>query len=476
MASISSSTLSSLGVGSGLDLSSLLDNLKANEQNRLVPLQNRKASFNTQFSAYGALTNSLTNLKDAADKLAGSDLYHAAKVGVEGDAVTATTDQAAVAGGYDVSVSQLARAQSLVGEPVADKDADIGGGGKISIAIGDADATEINLPKGGSSLTDIRDAINGAGAGVSASIIDDGSDTPFHLVLSSDNSGTANQITVKATDAAGASGTPLADLVDYDSQSGQGSMRETVAARDAKLTVNGVSVTRNSNTVDNAIDGVTLTLHSTTTEPSRVTTTRDNDQILGAIKSFVSAYNSYQKRADSLTAFNGADASGNGVLLGDSTARSVESELHASLTEATTGGAFSVLGDIGISLQTDGTLKIEDEDQLDAALTDNPNGVAALFGGDAGSDDENAGIAGGLSATIARMTDDNGLLSTARDGLQRSIDDVDKRIANMRDSIDATVERYRKQFVQLDSMMSSLNSTQSYLTTQLSQLNGSSSS
>ena len=476
MSSSYTSTISSLGVGSGLDLSSLLDGLKSSEQTRLQPLQLQKSSYTAQLSAYGTLTSAVTSLQSAADKLNDPSLYNSTKVSVAGDAVTATSSTDAVPGNYDVSVSQLAQAQSLVAAPVADKTADIGTGGTISLTVGSNKPVSIDLANGKSSLSDIRDAINNANAGVSASIIDDGSATPYHLVLSSDNTGTANQINISATDASGASGTPLADLLNYNSSTSTGNMTQTVAAQDASLSVNGIAITRGSNTVDDAIQGVTLTLNSTTTSANQVTTTRDDGTIKSAITSFVSAYNSYHTRVSALTAYNGSDASSNGILLGDSTARSVSSQLTQALNTPVSGNSLSVLSDVGISLQTDGTLKIEDESKLDSALSSDPHGLAQLFSGDPSKSATDDGVAGTLSATIDRVTGDNGVLTSASHGIQNTIDDVNKRMTAMQDSIDATVARYRQQFVQLDSLMSSLNSTQSYLTTQLSQLNSSSSS
>ncbi len=376
MSSSYTSTISSLGVGSGLNLSSLLDGLKSSEQTRLQPLQTQKSSYTAQLSAYGTLTSAVQNLQSAADKLNDPSLFDSTKVDVSGGAITATSSTDAVPGSYDVSVSQLAQSQSLVASPVADKTANIGAGGTISIAAGGNAPVKIDLASGQSSLTDIRDAINHANAGVSASIINDGSATPYRLVLSSDASGTANQITVSATDASGATGTPLADLLSYDSSAGTGSMTETVAAQDAKLSVNGIAITRSSNTVDNAIQGVTLTLNSITSSANQVSTTRDNGTIKSAIKNFVSAYNSYQGKAGALTAFNGSNPSSNGVLLGDSTARSVSSQLNKALNTPVSGNSLSVLSDIGISLQTDGTLKIDNESKLDTALASDPRGVA----------------------------------------------------------------------------------------------------
>lgn len=469
----SSSSISSLGVGSGLDLSSLLDSLQSSEQTRLQPLQSRLSSFNTQLSAYGRLTNSVNNLQSAADKLNDASLYQSTQVSTSGDAFTASSSKEAVPGSYSVSVTQLAQAQSLVAPAVADSAAALGTGGTITITTGDNDPVDIEIGEDNASLEDVRDAINAAGAGVSASIINDGSDTPYRLVLSSNDPGTDNQINISATDAAGGSGTQLSDVLGYDSAAGSGAMTETVAAQDAKLSVNGIDITRSSNTVEDAIQGVTLSLTGTTDadSPQSLTTTRDNDTIKGALTKFISAYNSYRSTADNLTAYN-ADAN-SGVLLGDSTARSVASRIRESLNTSVEGGDLSMLSDVGISLQTDGSLKVDDE-KLDAALNNDPRGVARLFSGDLASDVEDDGVAGAVSSAIAAMTDDNGLLSAASDGVQRSIDSVNDRMDQMQASIDSEIERYRQQFVQLDSLMSDLNSTQSYLTTQLSQLNSSS--
>lgn len=472
--SASNSMISSLGVGSNLDLGSLLDSLKSSEQQRLKPLEAQKSSYTSKLSAYGILTGAVTDLQSAADKLNDASLYASTKASVSGEAVSAQTDDNAIPGNYEIKVSQLARAQSLIAAPVAKDDEAIGKGGSITIAVGDDDPVTIDLSAQDSSLKGIRDAINNSDADVSASIINDGSDTPYRLVLSANESGEDHQITITASDAEGADGTPLSDFLDYDSATASGAMIETVAAQDAELSVNGVDITRDSNTVSGAIQGVTLSLSAITDSANEVSVTRDTGTIKNAVKGFVSAYNSYQDRADKLTAFDSDENSKSGILLGDSTARSVASRLRSALNTPVAGNDLSALSDIGISLQIDGTLEL-DEDKLDTALAKDPRGVARLFTGQAdGSDDD--GVAGHVSAAIAQMTDQYGLLTSASDGIQNSIDNVNDRMDRVQDSIDHTMERYRQQFIQLDSLMSDLNSTKSYLSTQLSQLGTSSSS
>lgn len=473
----SSSAITSLGVGSNLDLGSLLDNLKTSEQARLKPLATREASSKAQLSAYGTVQSALGNLKAAADGLNKSALFQSTSAAVSGEAFTAKTAEDAVPGRYSVQVNQLARAQSLYSAGVASSSDPIGAGGTLDIKLGGADgnsnqSVSIDLIAGDTSLEGVRDAINKADIGVSASIINDGGDSPYRLILSSNVTGTDNQISVTARD-----NTALADLVNYDSAAKSGSLTqpETGAAADAQLTVNGIPITRSSNTVADAIQGVTLSLDSTTESAESVSVARDDAGIKKAINTFVSAYNSFQKVADKLTGYNSETDIG-GLLNGDSTMRSVESSLRGVLNTAQSDGAFSGLAQIGVSLQKDGNtndlIMAVDDDVLSAALADKPADVAALFSGASDSVLDTDGVAGTLAKAIDNLTSDNGTLGAATAGTKRRISDTQDRMESMQVSIDATIERYRQQFVALDSLVSSLNSTKSYLTSQFDALNG----
>lgn len=467
-------SISSLGVGSNLDLSSLLSGLQQSEQSRLAPLQNMQASYQSRLSAYGVLQGALERLQGAAETLGKADIYDSTKLSTSAKAFSATVSDDAVAGSYTIDVDALAQAQSLVAAGQSASDETIGQGGTLTLSLGDAEGNigetvDIELASEDSSLEGIRDAINGADIGVSASIINDGSDSPYRLVLSADETGTASQISLSVDEPAGE--TALSDLLAYDSTSATGALEQTVAARDASLIVNGIAITSQSNTVEGAIQGVTLSLSAETESSETLTATRDDDAIKGAFETFVSAYNRLQTISGSLTAYGGEDGN-SGVLIGDSTVRSIQNQLRSALNTSVDGAAFSAMSQMGISLQTDGTMEIDDE-VFDAALADNLGDVEALMRGD--GSDTNTGVAGVLGNTLERLAGDNGLVAAATEGTENRLDGVADRMSRMQDSIDATVERYRQQFIELDSMMASLNSTSNYLTQQLSILNNNSS-
>ena len=467
-------TTSSLGVGSGLDLSSLLDNLKQSEQTRLNPLQRREASYNAKLTAYGTLQGAVDKFSTAAEKLGGADLYRGVKLDTAGEAFTATGSPEASAGRYQVSVNTLAQAQTLVSAGQADADAQIGSGGKITLSLGGgagsaSDSVDIDISAEQSSLSGIRDAINASGIGVTASIINDGSDRPNRLVLSSAATGTDSQISVSVADnSAGGGTTPLSDLLNYNGGSASNGLTQKVAASNASLSINGIDIQSQSNTVEDAIQGVTLSLTKTTDSPQALNATADRDSVKSAIQGFVDAYNSLHKTTASLTAFNGPDSQ-SGVLMGDSTARGVENQIRSALNTPIQGGQFFGLSQIGVSLQRDGTMKIDDA-KLSDALAKNLDGVSQLLAGG----ENGKGVSGVLADSLGRLTGDSGLLTAAKTGTQSTLKSIGDQKSRMQDSIDATVARYRTQFENLDKILNQLNSTQSYLSQQFSAMNKSS--
>ncbi|MES1948622.1 flagellar hook-associated 2 domain-containing protein [Salinisphaera sp. C84B14] len=451
----------------------MLDGLRSSEQQRLVPLQRQASSYNTKLSAYGTLQSSLANFQTAAESLGKASLYEGVKTTTDSDAFKAVASEKADPGSYSIEVEQLARSQSLVSAGQASVDDKIGSGGTITLSLGDAsgnvsETVDIDLAGADSSLSGIRDAINGADIGINASIVNDGSGTPYRLVLSSNTTGTASQISVSVAESNGDGSTPLGDLLNYDSTAGSGAMSQTVAARDAKLSVNGIAIVSQTNRVEEAIEGVTLTLSKTTSEPQSLTATRDTDSVKAALEKFVKAYNSVNTLSDKLTAFD-SEKEISGVLLGDSTARTAETRVRGALNTPISGGAFSSLAEIGISLQRDGTMKIDDE-KLDKALANNLADVGQLLAGK----DESGGLSKVLVSTLDAVAGEQGLLQSASNGMKTRIDNLTESMEREQESIDSTIARYQKQFVQLDSIMASINSTSNYLTQQFASLNKSS--
>ncbi|WP_324742038.1 flagellar filament capping protein FliD [Pseudomonas veronii] len=459
----STASITSLGVGSGLDLDSILTSLEeSKETSLLTPITNQETSVNAEISAYGTLTSALTELQTAAEALADSSLYESLTTSLSGSGVTAATTSEAEAGTYTLQVTQLAQAQSLSTDGVASKTTALGTG-TLTLQVGTASAVSITLDSSNNTLEGIRTAINASGAGVTASIVNDGSDTPYRLVLTSDSTGTESAMTVTYTSTD--STDEASSLFGYDGSSGN--MTQTVEALDAELTLNGISITSQSNTVEDAVQGVTLNL-SATGSSQTLTISQDTDTIYDAISAFVTAYNSYVSSVDTLTAYD-ADADTAGELLGDSTTRRISTELSSDLYTAIGSGTFSYLSQLGISLEVDGTLQI-DEDTLTSALTDNIDAVSEFF---IGSD--------GTSGFIGQMTDDldnyldedSGLIVARTDSLESKLEQLEERYAEKQALIDSEMARWTDEFTQLDTLISSLNSTSDYLTTQFDALNSS---
>lgn len=453
-------TISSLGIGSGLDLNGLLDQLRSSEREQLKPITQQQQSYKSQISAYGQLESSLSKFQDAAAKLNDAELFKGVTSEVTGSAVTAAGGTEAAPGRYDINVTQLARAQSLAADGIDDSTRALNSAGTLTLSVGDGADTDITIAAD-STLEDVRDSINASGAGVQASIVNDGDATnPYRLVLTSEATGTESEMDVSYSDP----GSELGGLMGYDSSGGTGgSMTQSVAAEDAALSVNGIDITSQSNTVEGAVQGVTLSLAEVDT--ATLTVERDNAAVESAVKGFVNSYNQLQSKMADLTSFN-AETGDAGELLGDSTLRSVESQLRNALGSSAGDGAFQMLSDIGISLKVDGKLEL-DEEVLGEAVTTDLGALSTFLTGD----DEAGGFAGQVDSVLGRMLGDGGLIANSTQGLEASVDRLGERYSRTEESINNTIARYREQFSQLDGMISSMNSTSSYLTQQFANMN-----
>lgn len=479
-------SISSLGVGSNLELSTLLTQLQTAESQPLVALQQRQVSYTSKLSAYGTLQSSLGTLQAAAKKLSDPALFQGVKAASSAaDVLTAAAGSAATAGTYAIQVTQLAQSQSLVAAGQASTTSAIGSGtitidfgaitgGTLDAATGtytgagftpDTARTAVPITIDGSNntLAGIRDAINAAKAGVSASIVNDGSGTPNRLVLTSSQTGETSSMRVSvAGDAA------LQNLLNND-PAGTQNLKQTVAGQNAKLTVNGIAVTSANNTVKEAIQGTTLTLLKT--GASNLSTEADTAAVESAINDFVKAYNSLQATANKLTTYD-QDSKTGAALVGDSTLRNLQTRIRQALTTPQAGGPndMKVLSEIGVAFQKDGTMAV-DSAKLKSALASNLAGVSGLFASATGS---TAGYGKQLSALVDNLTSTGGALKVASDGMTASLKQLDEQYADMKTRVDAKVERYRAQFTQLDLLMSQMNSTSNYLTQQFASMQSSS--
>jgi flagellar hook-associated protein 2 len=478
--------ISSLGVGSNLDLNSLLANIKSAEQAPLVVIQQQQRSYTSRLSAYGQLSSALSALQTASAALAKPTLFQGMKASSTAiDVLTATALSTAAVGSYAVNVTQLSQAQSLAAAGVTSTTATIGGGaattvtldfgtisggtldpatGKYTGATFTADATRaataITIDASNNTLAGIRDAINASATmGVKASIVNDGSAAPNRLVLTSKQTGETSSMRIAvAGDAA------LSGLLAHDPAATQ-NLQQTAAAQNTKLTVNGIAVTSATNSVAGAVQDVTMTVLKLGS--STLAVQNDSASVQSAVTTFVNAYNSLQNVTKQLTAFDATSKSG-AILMGDSTLRNIQVGIRSALNTAQVpdGSGLAMLSQIGVSFQKDGTLAI-DSAKLTTALGSQLSGVANLFSGTAGS----GGYGAQMSSLITGFTDaTNGSLTVATKGVNTTLTSLGKQYSATSDRIDATMARYKAQFTQLDGLMSRMNSTTSYLTQQFASM------
>ncbi|MUY17106.1 flagellar filament capping protein FliD [Shigella flexneri] len=452
-------SISSLGVGSGLDLSSILDSLTAAQKATLTPISNQQSSFTAKLSAYGTLKSALTTFQTANTALSKADLFSATST------TSSTTAGNAIAGKYTISVTHLAQAQTLTTRTTRDdtKTAIATSDSKLTIQQGDdKDPITIDISAANSSLSGIRDAINNAKAGVSASIINVGNGE-YRLSVTSNDTGLDNAMTlsVSGDDA-------LQSFMGYDASASSNGMEVSVAAQNAQLTVNNVAIENSSNTISDALENITLNLNDVTTGNQTLTITQDTSKVQTAIKDWVNAYNSLIDTFSSLTKYTAVDAgadsqsSSNGALLGDSTLRTIQTQLKSMLSNTVSSSSYKTLAQIGITTDpSDGKLEL-DADKLTAALKKDASGVGALIVGDG----KKTGITTTIGSNLTSWLSTTGIIKAATDGVSKTLNKLTKDYNAASDRIDAQVARYKEQFTQLDVLMTSLNSTSSYLTQQ----------
>lgn len=442
-------TISSPGVGSGLDVNSIVKQLMEVESEPLRALQRDRSDLEAQLSAYGRLKSALSDFQSAARDLASLDAFDLFSVSSSAeDVLTAQASGSAGTGSYTVEVLRLAQSHKLGSTAFGDADTTTVGsaGDRMTLTVNGA-AFEVEY--GGKTLYQIRDAINDAGdnTGVTASVVKV-DDTTYHLTLTATQSGTANAVNVAFTDSGGGT---IADPFGFST---------IVAAEDAELRIDGTyTVTRSSNTVTDAVQGVTLQLVSA--DPGNVhtiTVERDRAAVREKVQAFVDAYNDLQDLMGELRSSQ---------LSGDNSLLTIDSALRSVFNNPPTGanGTYRYLSEIGVSLDKNGVMSLADEGAaLDEALAGDFNAVAQLFGGE-------GGYAVRLDEAVDRLVrSGDGLLELREQGLNDRIDLVDDRIEATQRRLDLVEQRYRSQFTMLDRLMSELQVTGNFLTRQLDQL------
>lgn len=490
-------SITSLGVGSGLDLNTLLTKLSAAESKPLDLLKNKQAAYQAKVSAYGNVKSMLAAFQASAKKLADTATFSVTKASVGSTEILgAATASNATPGSYTVNVKSLAQAQSLVAAGQASQTRAIGTGtlvfdfGSVSGYDEDpasptygtyvnpafsatADATKkVTIDSSNNTLQGIAGAINKANAGVTASIINDGSGTPYRLVLTSNATGANSSMQITTSNESG-SGASLSSLLGYDPTGGSAqNMQQVVAGQNAKMTVNNIAIQSASNSVTDAIQGVTLSLSQTGS--SNVAVQQDTKTIETGVQSFVTAYNNLQSTITSLSAYDASTKTAQ-PLTGDSTLQVLQQQLRSVLNAAQSGSgsganAIKTLAQAGVTFQKDGTLSF-DSTTLDSALSSNPNGVAALFANTNGV----SGYGNQINSLVTSMTGTNGALTAATNGINQTLTSLSSQYTALQGTINAQIQNYQTEFSHLDVLMSQMQNTSSYLTQQFNAMTKSSS-
>jgi flagellar hook-associated protein 2 len=446
------------GLITGLDTNTLIAGLVKAEQGPSNILQGQKTVLQTQQGVYTTLVSSLADLKSAAQSLSlSSDFNAKAAKSSDETVLTATADSSAFSGNSTVLVDTLAKAQTIESQTFTAPSDSIGTG-TLTIQIGGT-SIPITIDSSNDTLSGLQGAINSSGASVTASIVNVGTTASpdYRLLVSTNSTGTSNAVTITGTLTGGTDPFPSGGQI-------------VQPAADAVFSVNGLKVTRSSNTVSDVIPGVTMVLlkegdHdgvvSSADASANIAVSLDSSAIQTSIKNFVDSYNAVNKIANDEFSLQ-PDTNRQGVLGGDATLRGVISRLRSELSaEGGTGAGPRYVSDIGLSFQDDGSLVL-DETKLAQAQQTDPSGVANLF----------SLVTDGIGKRIPDTIDEfispaSGALTLREQGIQSSIDRIDQKIASEQDRISALQDRLTQQFSALEQLVSQLKSQNDFLLQQL---------
>ncbi len=451
----------SMGIGSGLDVAGIVQQLVAAEA---APVRTRigqqEARTQSKLSAFGSLKGALADFRDRLEIMASLDslLSRKATSGND-DLFTVTLANTALPANYSVEVAQLAQAQKLTSGAFTDADTAIGTG-TLTIAVGAASfdievTTEINT------LAGIRDAINGAvnNSGVAATIVN--ADAGSYLILSGENTGAGNSMVITQTGGDGG-----LSALEYDPVNGLNSLSESIAAQDALVRIDGFDIISDSNTITGAVDGVTLNLLQA--DPGNAADLRvENDEaaVRQTIDDFVDSYNKLVESFDRLSSYD-AEAKQAAPLLGDASVRSMRDQMRREFSRAVADldAPFSTLAEIGVEIQLDGKLQVVDED-LSAVLADDFSQLGQLF-------TATDGYAVRLISLVDRFLGTDGIIEIRTAGLNSKVEGFSEQRDALNRRLASLETRLLRQFNALDSLISRLTSTSTFLELQLSSLPG----
>jgi flagellar hook-associated protein 2 len=451
----------SVGMGGMIDVNAIVSQLMNIERAPLALINNKLKGIDTKLSEVGKLKAAMDKLRSAAVSIAGAGNWSAAKASsAQPDVVQATASAGALPGSYSLRVDALAQHQTLVTAPLPGADALVGGGSlTITFGTGDGGAfvpdperapVQVVVPAG-ATLAQVRDAINSAGAGIGATLVNDEAGT--RLMVRSAESGEAQAFRIDAVDdGSGAGGLGLGALA-YAPGDAAGAITRIQAASNAQVEFNGLALSLASNSANDLLENVSFTFHQVSANPVTVDITTDTEAVRAGIDEFVNAYNELNSLVRSQTGYDPATRVA-GPLQGNQTVTMMQSKLRSIVGSGVAGLDLGRLSDVGIEIQRDGSLKVA-EDKLSVALAD-PKQVQQLFA----ANDQDAGVLG-IGRQVRDLLDDmlgiDGAISGATDSLKarrRIIEDREERLQSRLTLIEA---RLIRQYSALDASLAQLN-------------------
>lgn len=402
------------GVGSAtstIDVNSIVSQLMTIESRRKTLLQRDEAGYQVKLTAAGSLSSSLSSFKTAMDTLRTIGSFQAVKAtSSDSSVLTATASSTAAAGTYNLEVTKLAKPNMLVSSPHTDTSTAIATG-TLTLQVGTGAAKSITIDSTNNTLAGIRDAINKSGSDVTASIVNDG--TGYKLIMTANKMGASN--TIKATVTGDSIGTDtdadgLSKLV-YDPVGTQ-NMTQIQTATSATLKMgtglSAMAITKDSNTITDVVQGVTLNLvKEQEGTPVTITVSNDTSIVSASVNRFVTEFNNLIKTIKEQSGYNTATKR-SGPLGGDSAVRQIESQVRSIVANTIPGLAdgLNSLSQVGISTQKDGTLAV-DSSKLSSVMNSNYSGIVKLFAKVGAATDANITMASSTTATVAGAYDIN---------------------------------------------------------------------
>lgn len=452
------------GFGNGIDYGQVVDQLVKVARLPVDRLTDKKATLNSKLTDYATLSTKLISLQSAAGALRLPGLFDRSSVSVSDTTVlTASGSSTATAGHYTVRVSQLAQAHQVTNtaaKTVASTTTDIvtGASADFSFTVAGGATHTVTLSDT-ATLEDLRAGINDLGAGVSASLVNTGTDTvpAYRLVLTASSTGDVNDIAIVADDT----------MLDFLNASGTGGTDTLQAAQDAVIVVgnpalNPLTIQRSSNTITDAIEGVTLNLtESTGNDTVSVNVTQDVSAVKTNIKALATAYNEVVKFINERNTYDVTTKKG-GIFFNEPTVRTALSEIGKALSASIPGlTTFDTLGQIGFKTERDGTITIDDA-KLDAAFSTSYSAVKQLFVRQTAT----TGIAQLLVDAVDTLDDIvAGPLSLRKTGLTSAIAKLTDDIARKEDRVAEYETRLRRQYAALDRLLGEMKSQMGFLQT-----------